>query len=160
MKKLILLFLILTTSLSFGQITEALKKAQNQVKSLDLLSDKELLSYWSSAQEQGYTLNQLKTLARAQGASESDIAKFERRVNRLSNADKSNTDENEISKIENDLTSIFGISKTIREGEESYNGLNIFGMSFFKNFKSLENSSTAPQINVATPSSYQLGPRL
>jgi len=84
MKKLILLFLILTTSLSFGQITEALKKAQNQVKSLDLLSDKELLSYWSSAQEQGYTLNQLKTLARAQGASESDIAKFEERVNRLS----------------------------------------------------------------------------
>ena len=77
MKKLLLFVLILTSSLSFGQDLQSLKKAQNQVKSIDLLSDQELLSYWSSAQEQGYTLNQLKTLARAQGASESDLAKFE-----------------------------------------------------------------------------------
>ena len=71
MKKLLLFVFILTSSLSFGQDLQALKKAQNQIKSLDLLSDQELLSYWSNAQEQGYTLSQLKTLARAQGASES-----------------------------------------------------------------------------------------
>ena len=160
MKKLLLFVLILTSSLSFGQDLQSLKKAQNQVKSIDLLSDQELLSYWSSAQKQGYTLNQLKTLARAQGASESDLAKFEKRIKKLTALDNSNSPENEISKTESDLTSIFGISKTTEEEEEEekYSGLNIFGMSFFKNFKSVENSSTIPQINVATPSSYQLGP--
>ena len=112
MKKLLLFVLILTSSLSFGQDLQSLKKAQNQVKSLDLLSDQELLSYWSSAQEQGYTLNQLKTLARAQGASESDLAKFEKRIKKLTAVDNSNSPENEISKTESDLTSIFGISKT------------------------------------------------
>jgi hypothetical protein len=76
------------------------------------LSDQELLSYWSSAQKQGYTLNQLKTLARAQGASESDLAKFEKRIKKLTAVDNSNSPENEISKTESDLTSIFGISKT------------------------------------------------
>ena len=135
MKKLLLFVLILTSSLSFGQDLQSLKKAQNQVKSLDLLSDQELLSYWSSAQEQGYTLNQLKTLARAQGASESDLARFEKRIKKLTAVDNANSPENEISKTESDLTSIFGISKTTEE-EEKYSGLNIFGMSFFKNFKS------------------------
>jgi len=160
MKKLLLFVFILTSSLSFGQDLQALKKAQNQIKSLDLLSDQELLSYWSNAQEQGYTLSQLKTLARAQGASESDLAKFEKRIKKLNTLDKSTKSENEISKVENDLTSIFGVSKTTMklEEEDSYNGLNIFGMSFFESFKSLENSTTSPQINVATPSSYQLGP--
>jgi|GEM_PF-1067477 len=163
MKKLLLFVFILTSSLSFGQDLQALKKAQNQIKSLDLLSDQELLSYWSNAQEQGYTLSQLKTLARAQGASESDLAKFEKRIKKLNTLDKSTKSENEISKVENDLTSIFGISKTTmkleeQEEEDSYNGLNIFGMSFFESFKSLEISTTSPQINVATPSSYQLGP--
>jgi len=169
MKKLLLFVFILTSSLSFGQdfqglqtaLLKPLKKAQNQVKSLDLLSDQELISYWSNAQKQGYTLNQLKTLARAQGVSESDIAKFEKRIKKLNAIDNSTKSENEISKVENDLTSIFGISKAtikLEEKEDSYNGLNIFGMSFFKSFRSLKSSTTSPQINVATPSSYQLGP--
>jgi hypothetical protein len=163
MKKLILLFLILTTSQSFGQDLTALKNAQAQVKSLDLLSDTELLSYWSKAQAQGYSLNQLKTLARSQGASESDIAQFEKRINKLSADNKSDQAEDEISNTENALTSIFGISKA-SEGKsekntsEKYDGLNIFGMSFFESLKAVENPSTAPQLNVATPSSYQLGP--
>lgn len=158
MKKLLLLFLILTSSLSFGQDLQSLKKAQNQIKSLDLLSDQELLSYWSNAQEQGYSLAQLKTLARAQGASESDIAKFEKRINKINSFDQSEEPEGAISAVESDLTSIFGVSKTGSKDEEGYKGLNIFGMSFFEGFKSIDSSNTSPQINVATPSSYQLGP--
>ncbi len=121
MKKLLLFVLILTSSLSFGQDLQSLKKAQNQVKSIDLLSDQELLSYWSSAQKQGYTLNQLKTLARAQGASESDLAKFEKRIKKLTAVDNSNSPENEISKTESDLTSIFGISKTTEKKKKKKN---------------------------------------
>ena len=158
MKKLLLLFLILTSSLSFGQNLQSLEKAKNQIKSLDLLSDQELLSYWSNAQGQGYTLAQLKTLARAQGASESDIVKFEKRINKINSFNQSNEPEGAISAVESDLTSIFGVSKSDSKGEEGYKGLNIFGMSFFEDFKSIDSSNTSPQINVATPSSYQLGP--
>ena len=142
MKKLLLLFLILTTSLSFGQNLEA-------------LSDQELLSFLSSAQAQGLSISEVKTLAKAKGASESDIAKAMGRIKELNTNVKSNTD-NKISNTGTELTSDFGKPKTIED--KSNNGSNIFGMSFFESFKSLENNSTTPQINVATPSSYQLGP--
>ena len=159
MKKLFLLVLLLTTSLSFGQNLNVLQKAQQQIQSLDLLSDQELLAYWTSAKKQGYSLTQLKTLARTQGASEGDIAKFEKRIKNLNKLESSSEAEKEGSNIENDLTSIFGINSATEDEEENmYSGLNIFGMDFFKNFKPTENSSNSPQINVATPSSYQIGP--
>ena len=79
MKKLLLLFLILTTSLSFGQNLEA-------------LSDQELLSFLSSAQAQGLSISEVKTLAKAKGASESDIAKAMGRIKELNTNVKSNTD--------------------------------------------------------------------
>ena len=79
----------------------------NPAKELSKMSDKELLSYWTQAKEQGYTLNQLKTLARAQGATESDISQFEKRIKGLKAF--SEQDEDSRKKVENDLTSIFGI---------------------------------------------------
>ena len=74
------MFLLLISSTLVGQNVSSLtQKAiqNNPVQELEKMSNQELLSYWEQAQEQGYTLNQLKTLARAQGASESDLAKFE-----------------------------------------------------------------------------------
>ena len=155
MKKLLLLFALLTTCLSFGQDIKSLEKAQQQIKSLDLLSDEELLAYWTSAQQQGYSLTQLKTLARAQGASEADIAKFEKRIKNLNKLESSDKTEGAFVQ---DLTSIFGVKPKQNDDKNMSSGLNIFGMDFFKNFNSIENLSASPQINVATPSSYQIGP--
>ncbi len=135
--------------------------AKNSAKELSKMSDKELLSYWTQAQQQGYTLNQLKTLARAQGATESDISQFEKRIKGL----KAFSEEKEDSrkKVENDLTSIFGITgpdqKTESDDSPAFS-LPIFGMKFFEvdaSF-SIDNFSSSPQLNIATPSSYQLGP--
>ena len=56
---------------------------ENSVQKLQNMSDAELLSYWNQAKAQGYSLNQLKTLARAQGANSSDIAQFEKRIKNL-----------------------------------------------------------------------------
>jgi DNA-binding transcriptional MerR regulator len=72
------------------------------------MSDDELLAYWNKAQAEGYSLNQIKTLARAQGASESDISKFEKRIKSLKDKDK----EPEVSSTEETLSSIFGINAT------------------------------------------------
>ncbi len=135
--------------------------AKNSAKELSKMSDKELLSYWTQAQQQGYTLNQLKTLARAQGATESDISQFEKRIKGL----KAFSEEKEDSrkKVENDLTSIFGITgpdqKTESDDSPAFS-LPIFGMKFFEvdASSSIDNFSSSPQLNIATPSSYQLGP--
>ena len=79
---------------------------ENPVQKLQNMSDAELLSYWNQAKAQGYSLNQLKTLARAQGANSSDIAQFEKRIKNLE--EPKETTESAL--VEDNLTSIFGIS--------------------------------------------------
>ena len=76
---------MITLTISGQNITPAINEASNKnpAKELNKMSDQELLSYWTQAQAQGYTLNQLKTLARAQGATESDISQFEKRIKGL-----------------------------------------------------------------------------
>ena len=105
---------------------------ENPVQKLQNMSDAELLSYWNQAKEQGYSLNQLKSLARARGANSSDIAQFEKRIKNLEKPKKTT----EPALIEDSLTSIFGISDPIDQGLKDVDGpsyvLLIFGMDFFK----------------------------
>ena len=162
MKKLLYIFFLLISSTIVSQGVSSLmqKAAQNNpVQELEKMSDQELLSYWNQAQEQGYTLNQLKTLARAQGASESDLAMFEKRIKDLSGSTKSADPVT----IEESLSSIFGITKGSEDEfdfdleDESYT-LPIFGMDFFKSKPDSSTPNSSPQLNIATPSTYQLGP--
>ena len=76
-RRLLLVFLLMPLII-FSQDIKQLEKVN--VKSLELMSDDELKNYWNQSQEKGYTLDQIKTLARAQGVSESDLSKFEKRV--------------------------------------------------------------------------------
>ena len=162
MKKLLYIFFLLISSTIVSQeVSSLMQKAtqNNPVQELEKMSDQELLSYWEQAQEQGYTLNQLKTLARAQGASESDLAKFEKRINGLSGSTKSADPVT----IEDSLSSIFGITKGSEDEfdsdlEDNTYTLPIFGMDFFKSKPDSSTPNSSPQLNIATPSTYQLGP--
>ena len=154
---------MITLTISGQDITTAINKAsdKNPAKELEKMSDQELSSYWTQAQDQGYTLNQLKTLARAQGASESDISEFEKRIKGLKGFSEQIEDSEKT--IENSLSSIFGITdadqKIVSEDPPAFS-LPIFGMNFFEAeaSSSIDNFSSSPQLNIATPSSYQLGP--
>ena len=155
--KRILLFLLLIPTILFSQDISDLKQDMN-MKTLREMSDKEIKSYWMQAQERGYTLNQIKTLARAQGASESDLIEFERRVIKIGETDLKEEDD-DLVKTQNELTSIFGLKideKSEEEVDEPYSFVNlgVFGSEFFNN----PNINTSPQINIATPESYELGP--
>ena len=155
--KRILLFLLLIPTILFSQDVSDLKQDMN-MKTLREMSDKEIKSYWMQAQERGYTLNQIKTLARAQGASESDLIEFERRVIKIGETDLKEEDD-DLVKTQNELTSIFGLKideKSEEEVDEPYSFVNlgVFGSEFFNN----PNINTSPQINIATPESYELGP--
>ena len=128
-----------------------------QNKKLNDLNDSELLSYWTEAQKNGYDLDQIKILARAQGVSEAEIQEFENRIKDITSEMKQDDDDNLFD--EKKLTSIFG-KKIENKNEVSdqddfkISNLPIFGYNFFNN----ENINSAPQLNIATPSSYELGP--
>ena len=153
----ILLFLLLMPAIIFSQDVSNLKQDVS-VKALSEMTDSELGAYWLQAQERGYNLDQIKTLARAQGVSESDLIEFEKRVKTLGDINQK-TDEDNLMKTQNELTTIFGL-KIEEEFEEKVNesysfvNLGVFGSDFFNN----PNISSTPQLNIATPESYELGP--
>ena len=125
---------------------------------IESISDKDLSKLWEDAKKEGYTLDQLKTLARAQGASEQDISKFSERIMSLQtlNDDKALDDT-----VEKTLSSMFGIVAEKEENNQLISEetkLPIFGMDFFKSQSKNQNLSNSPQLNLATPGSYQLGP--
>ena len=150
MKKLILIIIFLP-ALFFGQNIDQLKG-----KKLNDLNDTELISYWKEAQENGYSIDQIKILARAQGISEAEITQFEQRISKIS---KNINNESEVSEFDSSsLTSIFGKNTSENESEMSdvktLAKLPIYGSNYFNN----ENINSSPILNVATPSSYELGP--
>ena len=152
MKKIFLflfgLFLVNTTAQDIPSLND-----------INSISDSELKEYWEQAKSEGYSLDQLKTLARAQGISESQILVFEKRVQVIEN---SQIQDDNTTKIENTISSIFGIVPGNLKDTETTNfekaKLPIFGMSFFESQPSVSDLSNRPQLNIATPDSYQLGP--
>tara|TARA_E500000331_G_scaffold197597_1_gene189865 strand:- start:145 stop:2553 length:2409 start_codon:yes stop_codon:yes gene_type:complete len=151
--KKLLVILILLPFMVFSQEINDLKN----IESLDQMSDKDLIEYWDQAQKRGYSLDQIKILARAQGASESDILKFENRIKKIKPNEK--TDTADLDETQNEISSIFGLKiekdESGQEDEVSvFTDLGIFGSSFFNN----PNINSSPQLNIATPGSYELGP--
>jgi protein involved in polysaccharide export with SLBB domain len=117
------------------------------IQNLKTLSDKEVLSYWADAKSNGYTIDQIKTIASSQGFSASDILEFEERLNELLELDSADL------MVGSDESISSVITQTDNELSEE-TGLTLFGKEFF-----LKSSlDTSPQINIATPQSYQLGP--
>ena len=153
LKKIIIIVLLLPLMI-LSQDIDQLKDVKIPIKSLELMSKEELNGYWTEAQKQGYTLSQIKTLARAQGASEADLIEFERRINELEIVGE--VTDNPLMKAKDDISSLFGLSErdeTVEFGNQAAN-FGVFGSSFFNN----PSISSAPSLNIATPDSYELGP--
>ena len=126
------------------------------IENLKSLNDQEVLNYWSEAESNGYTIDQIKTIATAQGVSNSDIVDFEERLNKLlllrtTNLMTSSEEANFMTNSEQSVSSIITQSEVELLPETS---LALFGKDFFLK-SSLE---TTPQLNIATPQLYQLGP--
>ena len=152
--KKIIIFVLLLPLMILSQDIDQLKDVKIPIKSLELMSKEELNGYWTEAQKQGYTLSQIKTLARAQGASEADLIEFERRINELEIVGE--VTDNPLMKAKDDISSLFGLSErdeTVEIGNQAAN-FGVFGSSFFNN----PSISSAPSLNIATPDSYELGP--
>ena len=154
MKKI---FLILILFFTFSVHSQNIPGIPSTVD-IESISDKDLSKLWEDAKKEGYTLDQLKTLARAQGASEQDISKFSERIMSLQTL---NDDKVEDDTVEKTLSSMFGIVAEKEENNQLISEeakLPIFGMDFFESQSKNQNLSNSPQLNLATPGSYQLGP--
>jgi len=141
-KNILLFFLLLMPSMIFGQGIN--------IQSLKSMNNEDLKTYLNQAQEKGYSLDQIKTIAKAQGLSDLEISELERRVTGLG----LNELTNDAFETEGVSTSMFGLTEISEPKQTIASGEIIFGSSFFNN----PNISSAPTLNLATPESYEIGP--
>ena len=126
---------------------------------VDNLTDTQLQTAWDRAQAQGYSIDQFVAIARARGMQEAQAMKLRQRLMQLGNATQSTTKgatSTDKMRKPADEEDIFGYSgnEPKEKAPQPQKNNEIFGMDFFKNPK----ISFTPNLNMATPENYQVGP--
>jgi protein involved in polysaccharide export with SLBB domain len=151
--KVIAILLLISVFSLTPSTAQTISQAQLSSINIDNLSDAQIQSYWDKAKSQGYTIDQLEVIATSKGMSASEFSKLRQRISSLkysdvstSNVTMQNADGASISNIEK-----FGLEgKVANKAQKSL----LFGYDFFNN----PNISFTPNLNLATPATYQLGP--
>ena len=137
------IFFIAVFFLSFNSFSQNI----DQIRSVaDFSSESELVSYVEKAKLKGLNLIQIEKLAVAQGAKPSELQLLRKLWN--SNNNESSIDSN---LKETTIESSFGIVENENENEDEFKR---FGSDFFNN----KNISETPELFIATPIDYRLGP--
>ena len=154
MKKSLKLIL-LTFFICFSTILSA--QDISQLKNVDIndLTDQQIATYWESIQKKGYSMAQLETYAKVQGISSSKVAEFKRRVQSLPKdvLNKPKKESTNDVKVNKDID-IFGLNGNEIKTNSIKKSDPLFGYDFFNN----PNITFTPNINIAVPQNYQLGP--
>lgn len=141
--------------LSFNQSIFSQNMSASQISNIDVdeLSDEQIANYWGKAQEQGLTMSTLETAATAKGMSSIQVSKLRQRILALRYSDDSSkvseVTDNPFLVSEDDPFGFLG-GEVLEDIEK--NGL--FGFDFFNN----QNISFEPNLNIATPKTYRVGP--
>ena len=139
------IFFIALFFLSFNSFSQNI----DQIRSVaDFSSESELVSYVEKAKLKGLNLIQIEKLAEAQGATPSEL----RLLRKLWNSDLNQIyDDPDLE--ETPIDSSFGV---VEDDDEDYDEdeFKRFGSDFFNN----KNINEAPELFIATPSDYRLGP--
>jgi protein involved in polysaccharide export with SLBB domain len=126
----------------------------NQLNTLNIdeLSDEQISIYWDKVKAEGYSLEQLEVVLQSRGVSFSLISKLKQRITALRYTD-TNTTLTPGTSAQNDISVLdkFGFEGSLPK-QITKSGL--FGYDFFSN----PNISFTPNLNLATPSTYELGP--
>ncbi|MFT5214394.1 MAG: protein involved in polysaccharide export with SLBB domain [Patiriisocius sp.] len=132
--------------------SQNLNKSQLNTVNVDELSDKQVSNYWDKAKAEGYSLEQLEVILQSRGMSLHLISKLKQRITALRYTD-TNTTLTPGTSAQNDMSVIdkFGFEGSLPK-QITKSGL--FGYDFFSN----PNISFTPNLNLATPSTYELGP--
>ena len=141
-KKILFIALFFISFNSFSQNIDQIRSVAN------FSSESELVSYVEKAKLKGLNLIQVEKLAVAQGAKPSEIQLLQKLWN--SNNNESSIDSN---LKETTIESSFGIVENEDEDEDE-DEFKRFGSDFFNN----KNITETPELFIATPSDYRLGP--
>ena len=126
----------------------------DQIRNVDIdsYSDSQIASYWNKAQQQGYNLEQLELISKSKGMSSSEFMKLKNRILNLKTENKTNFSSNDEFSSEASESETFGLDGS--ESKKDIEKTELFGYDFFKN----PSISFTPNLNLATPTNYQLGP--
>jgi len=141
---------VLTTQLTIAQ---NISQAQLASINIDELSDEQITTYWNKAKAEGYTLDQLEVIATSKGMPSREFSKLRQRINALRFSDPyTSKNEDDLNFQPLDTIHKFGLEGMLPK-ETKENNL-LFGYDFFSN----PNISFTPNLNLATPTNYILGP--
>jgi protein involved in polysaccharide export with SLBB domain len=138
-----------------SQQVKAQETSASQLAKVDVdsLSDEQISTYWIKAKAEGYSLDQLEVIAISKGMPASQFSKLKQRISELRYTDPNSKSPTagtanaaEISNIEK-----FGLEGSSPDKVQKNP---LFGYDFFSN----PNISFTPNLNLATPATYQLGP--
>ena len=118
---------------------------------IDSYSDSQIASYWNKAQQQGYNLEQLELIAKSKGMSSAKFMKLKNRILNLNTITKTES-SSDVASSEASGLETFGLDGS--ESKKDIEKTELFGYDFFKN----PSISFTPNLNLATPTNYQLGP--
>ncbi len=154
--KLKVITVFLFVSVFNGILGTAQISSQTQLSSVnvDNLSDSQIQSYWGKAKDKGYTVNQIGLIAKTKGMSESQILKLMQRINELkypTSPKNSNIGDASKETLELNVLEKFGLTDS--RGLTLEKSM-LFGYDFFNN----PTISFTPNLNVAVPTNYQIGP--
>ena len=144
----LLIFILLLSTSTFAQDISIIKNTD-----INALSDEQIAAYWESIQKNGYTMAQVETLAKAQGIPASKVAEFKLRVNNLNQIKKAEDTIIKTKAIANITSEPYGL-KNGQVVQNKSNSLELFGYNFFNNSK----ITFQPNVNIAVPKNYQIGP--
>jgi protein involved in polysaccharide export with SLBB domain len=132
--------------------TQDINTNQLNTLNIDELSDEQISIYWDKVRAEGYSLEQLEVVLQSRGMTLSLISKLKQRITALRYTD-TNTTLTPGNSPQNDMSVIdkFGFEGSLPK-QITKSGL--FGYDFFSN----PNISFTPNLNLATPSTYELGP--
>ena len=158
----IIVLVLLALTLSQSVVTaQSLGGIDLKTVKVDDLTDEEILSFMREAEERGLTQAQLEALARQQRVSESEIVKLRRRILKLRSRAAGAKDDSELNTADgqrrvkdSEQDEVFGSLSLEDKPVLSEEQMKIFGFDVFQ-----RNSLTfTPNLNLPTPSDYQLGP--
>ncbi|MFM6947454.1 MAG: SLBB domain-containing protein [Aquirufa sp.] len=137
------IFLIGFTFVSYSQSTK---------KNIDEVSDDQITAFYRKAQSSGMSEVQIEKAALSQGYTPADIAKVRERIAQL--VSNSSMSSSSLTVSDNSRKTLLpSSSETGMKNSTTSNSL-LFGESLFSNAK----LSFEPDLRIATPKNYQLGP--
>ena len=149
---------ILLLILGFVLVMELKAQINVQQMNVDQMSDAQITQYIKQAELMGYSKAQLPTFAKSQGISSADIQKLQERIKQIEANKSQGTNQSNLGGsrqvdgkyLETESTQDKNESSRLEVEKKS----RIFGSTLFRN----SNISFEPNLRMATPSSYIIGP--